>query len=130
MQEGDPGAYMDDGVHLHLRLTLAGGVRLGPGKIRLLEAIAESGSISQAAREMLMSYRRAWLLVNSVNQGLGEPVVTSRSGGSRGGGARVTQAGHRVIALYRAMERKARDAAGEELEALAGLARSGHHGEG
>ena len=114
----EPAGSGSDGVRLSLRLTLDGGVRLGPGKIRLLEAVAGTGSISAAARAMAMSYRRAWLLINSLNEALESPVVESRSGGRKGGGALVTARGRELIALYHSMERKARRAVDEELHAL------------
>ena len=113
-----------DDVRLSLRMRLGHGVRLGPGKIRLLEAIDDTGSISAAARSMGMSYRRAWLLVDSINQAMAEPVVESHSGGARGGGARLTPGGHEIIRLYKAMEEKALQAVATELDALGALARA------
>ena len=78
--------------------------RLGPGKVRLLELIVENGSISAAAREMNMSYRRAWLLIDELNGIFGKPVVETTAGGAGGGGARVTPFGLSVIAAFRAIE--------------------------
>ncbi len=98
--------------------------RLGPGKIALLELIAETGSISAAGRKHAMSYRRAWLLVEDLNQIFGEALVTARPGGSGGGGAALTPAGERVVALYREAERKMRAAAAKE---IAGIERSLAH---
>lgn len=89
--------------------------RLGPGKIALLEAIRTTGSISAAGRAHQMSYRRAWLLVEDLNKSFGEPLVKAHPGGAKGGGAALTQAGERVIALYRAAEEKMRAAAAEEI---------------
>src|SRR5919108_2663065 len=75
---------------LWIRIDLPGGRRVGPGKIRLLELIDETGSISAAGRAMAMSYRRAWLLVESLNTSFRERVVDAQPGGRHGGGARLT----------------------------------------
>jgi len=79
-------------------------IAIGPGKADLLEAIAASGSISESARRLGMSYRRAWLLVDTMNRCFREPVVASAAGGSGGGGAEVTPFGRTVLARYRALE--------------------------
>jgi molybdate transport system regulatory protein len=75
------------------RVDLASGLRIGSGKISLLETIRSTGSISAAARSLEMSYRRAWLLVEEINNGSHEPAVTAESGGRHGGGAVVTAVG-------------------------------------
>jgi molybdate transport system regulatory protein len=80
--------------------------RLGPGKIALLEGIIATGSISAAGRGMGMSYRRAWLLVDALNRMFAEPVVVAAAGGARGGGAQVTETGRRLVATYRAIEKR------------------------
>jgi len=80
---------------------------IGPGKAELIERIASTGSISAAARAMRMSYRRAWQLVEALNKDCRQPVVSTAIGGTRGGGARVTPFGLRLVAEYRAMEEKA-----------------------
>lgn len=90
---------MSDLARLSLRIEFGNGDRLGPGKIELLERIAVDGSISAAARALEMSYRRAWLLVESLNAMFGEPVVQTRIGRADGGGAVVTPFGERLIAL-------------------------------
>jgi molybdate transport system regulatory protein len=108
---------------LSIRIDLASGDRIGPGKIALLEAIRSTGSISAGARSLGMSYRRAWLLVEEVNDALREPAVTAETGGRSGGGAVVTPVGKRVIALYRAIETTARTAAGQEFRAMGKLVR-------
>ncbi len=82
-------------------------VRLGSGKVRLLELIAETGSISAAARQMEMSYRRAWLLIDEVNGIFGNPVVETVTGGTGGGGAKITPLGEAVIAAFRDIENNA-----------------------
>src|SRR6516165_7128884 len=92
------------GIRISVRIDLASGKRIGPGKIALLEAIRSTGSISAAARSLDMSYRRAWMLVEEVNHALREPAVTAETGGRRGGGAVVTPAGEHLVGLYRTIE--------------------------
>ena len=89
---------------------------MGPGKAELVERIASTGSISAAARAMGMSYRRAWQLVESLNRAYREPLVATAIGGKRGGGARVTPFGRRVVAAFRAMEGKASRAIAGDLK--------------
>ncbi len=95
-----------------------GEVRLGPGKIRLLELIAEHRSISEAARAMDMSYRRAWLLVADLNQSFRQPVTTTRTGGKGGGYAELTPFGLDLIRRYRAIEHDAAAAVAPQLAEL------------
>ena len=95
-----------------------GEVRLGPGKIQLLELIDAHGSISEAARMMDMSYRRAWLLVAALNTMFREPVVATKLGGKAGGGAQLTAFGAHVISRYRDMERLAQAAIAPHLNEL------------
>ena len=111
------------GTRLSIRIDLASVDRIGPGKIALLEAIRSTGSISAAARSLGMSYRRAWLLVEQINDALREPAVTAETGGRHGGGAVVTAVGERVVDLYRAIESHARAAAGGEFRAIGKLVR-------
>ncbi|WP_375465848.1 winged helix-turn-helix domain-containing protein [uncultured Methylobacterium sp.] len=96
---------------LSIRIDLGPDNRLGPGKVRLLEMIAEHGSISGAGRALGMSYRRAWMLVEAINTGFGRPVVEAQIGGRSGGGARLSPFGIEVVAQYRAIERAATAAA-------------------
>jgi molybdate transport system regulatory protein len=103
---------------LTIRIDLSGHGAIGPGKIRLLELVGESGSISAAGRAMNMSYRRAWMLVDGLNRCFRAPVVSTQLGGSRGGGAVLTGLGHDLIARYRAIERAAAKASSSELAAL------------
>jgi molybdate transport system regulatory protein len=110
-------------VRLFVRLDLAGGDRIGPGKIALLEAISAKGSISGAARHLGMSYRRAWLLVEELNGALCKPAVTAVKGGSRGGGATLTAVGESIIEHYRAIEDLARSSANGEFKAIGKLIR-------
>ena len=92
---------------LTLRVMGAGSPAIGPGKAALVEHIAKSGSISSAARAMGMSYRRAWQLVEALNESFAEPVVVTAIGGTRGGGAKVTAFGMELVSRFRAMENKA-----------------------
>ena len=92
--------------------------RIGPGKIRLLEQVRETGSISAAGRAMEMSYRRAWLLIDSLNSTFGQPVVQTKLGGKGGGAASLTAFGAELVARYRAMEKKAGKAIAADLAAL------------
>ena len=113
-------------TRLTIRFDFEGGRRLGAGKIALLEAIEKTGSISAAGRAHGMSYRRAWLLVEELNQIFASPLVAARHGGAKGGGAELTDEGRRVVALYRAAEAKMRSGASKEIEALErGLAPEG-----
>ncbi|HLG89592.1 MAG TPA: LysR family transcriptional regulator [Alphaproteobacteria bacterium] len=93
-------------------------VRLGPGKVQLLELIDRHGSISEAARMMDMSYRRAWLLVAELNQGFRQPVVAAQTGGKGGGHAGLTDFGREIVKRYRAIEQDARKAVAKHLDAL------------
>jgi len=90
--------------HAHIRLDFSGTCSLGPGKIGLLEGIERTGSLSAAARALGMSYRRAWLLLHSTNEGFSEPVVELSVGGKDGGGTRLTEFGRRLVADYRRFE--------------------------
>ncbi|HXW23893.1 MAG TPA: LysR family transcriptional regulator [Xanthobacteraceae bacterium] len=111
------------GPRLSIRIDLASGDRIGPGKIALLEAIRATGSISAAARRLDMSYRRAWLLVEQLNDALREPAVTATPGGRRGGGAALTAIGTRLVELYRSIETIAQSSARDEFGAVGKLAR-------
>lgn len=104
---------------LSLRIDFEGGGRLGPGKARLLECIAQTGSISAGARAMGMSYKRAWDLVEETARLAGAPVVETRAGGAQGGGARLTAAGEELLATFRAIEEAAAGAAAPLIEKLA-----------
>jgi molybdate transport system regulatory protein len=108
-----------DAARLTIRVDFGGHGALGPGKIRLLELIGAHGSISAAGRAMGMSYRRAWLLVDSLNQAFREPVVATQHGGSGGGGAALTAAGEVLVARYRALERDVEGAAAGHMAAMA-----------
>ncbi len=104
---------------LTLRVLGKSAAAMGPGKAELVERISRTGSISAAARDMGMSYRRAWQLVESLNATFREPVVETATGGARGGGARVTAFGATVVAQFRAMESKASKAIDGDLRRYA-----------
>jgi molybdate transport system regulatory protein len=108
---------------LLLRILSAKNPAMGPGKARLVALIAETGSISSAARRMGMSYRRAWQLVEALNRSFSEPVVVTAVGGKRGGGAVVTDFGARLVAAYHEMEAKASAAIAADLETYSGYLR-------
>ncbi|MFW1784006.1 winged helix-turn-helix domain-containing protein [Acinetobacter nosocomialis] len=97
-------------LKLQIRILLEQNIAFGPGKADLLEAIARTGSISQAAKSMNMSYRRAWQLVDTMNQCFETALVETQTGGTHGGGAAVTALGHKVLEHYRQMEINARQA--------------------
>jgi molybdate transport system regulatory protein len=103
---------------LTLRIDFDDDRAIGPGKIKLLELIDRHGSISEAGRQMGMSYRRAWLLVDNLNHCFRGPVVTSQTGGQHGGGASLTAFGHSVVQHYREVEVAAHVAAAAHIEAL------------
>ena len=92
-------------ARLTLRVDLSEDRAIGPGKIRLLEAIRDTGSITQAGIALGMSYRRAWLLVDDMNNCFREPVIAAQAGGSHGGGAALTPFGTRLIEQYRVVIR-------------------------
>lgn len=91
-----------------IRVQFGNSFPLGPGKVRLLEAVRSAGSISGAAREARMSYRRAWILIDEVNRSFREPLVETATGGRGGGGARVTEMGEQVLDRYHLLEEKVR----------------------
>ena len=100
-----------------LRLYLRSDRPLGPGKVKILESIRDGGSISEAAG-MRMSYRSAWLRVDSMNSQFRKPVVSTTLGGRGGGSATLTEFGADVIHRYRTMERATRRAIAKDLAAL------------
>ena len=93
----------DPGVRL--RIVLAPGVGIGPGKAELLAGIRETGSIAAAGRRIGMSYKRAWLLASALNSHFPVPLIEATKGGRSGGGARLTALGEEVLGAYREMER-------------------------
>lgn len=91
-------------VGLRFRLVLEPDIAIGPGKADLLEGVRDTGSIAAAARRLGMSYKRAWLLVESMNRCFREPLVVASKGGNARGGARLTPTGEEVLARYRRIE--------------------------
>lgn len=104
---------------VRFRVDFCEACSVGVGKIELLEAIARAGSLSQAARQMSMSYRRAWLLVDSLNREFDTPVASTSIGGSGGGGAVLTEFGQSLIDAYRALEAGIGTLAARHLRAIA-----------
>ncbi len=105
-------------MRFRLRITAGDAIAIGPGKIALIEAIAETGSITAAAKSLDMSYRRAWLLLDELNRSLTKPAVDSAKGGPNGGGSQVTEAGMKLITLYRHIEAKAAKTCSAEVARL------------
>ena len=103
---------------LTIRIDFGAYGYLGPGKIALMELISKHGSISAAGKDMGMSYRRAWLLVDEINQIFREPLVEKQMGGSGGGGARLTKLGRDIVGRYRAIEGAAATASAADLRAM------------
>jgi molybdate transport system regulatory protein len=103
---------------VRLRVQIAPGIALGPGKADLLEGIRDTGSISAAGRRMRMSYKRAWQLVDELNRLFDTPLVSASKGGSGGGGAALTKAGEDVLSRYRRMHAACCKAIGRDLVAL------------
>jgi molybdate transport system regulatory protein len=104
----------------HLRISLSESFYIGPGRADLMELIAETGSISEAARRMGMSYKRAWGLVQALNDGFGTALVETARGGKEQG-AVLTAAGREVLERYRGMQDTTRRAIARDVEALAAL---------
>lgn len=107
-------------ARLRLRIDFSPSGSVGPGKIRLLEQIGDTGSISAAARALEMSYRRAWLLIDDLNQLFRDPVVSASAGGRKGGGAELTPFGRTLIGEYRAIEAEVQAAVSARLDRLQG----------
>lgn len=105
-------------TRLRLRLVFGDDAMLGPGKAELLERIRDTGSIAAAGRQMQMSYKRAWMLVETLNAIFREPLVDSVRGGPQGGGARLTPAGTAVLAQYRSLEATVAEAGAAQIAAL------------
>jgi molybdate transport system regulatory protein len=121
---GDP--TPDRRPTLFLRFEFGGDDRIGPGKIALLEAVVRERSISAAARAMGMSYRRAWLLIDTMNQMFREPVVRARPGRATGGSAEVTPFGASLVASYRDAEAKAAKASARLVDEIVAALKRGY----
>jgi len=105
-------------LSVRLRVDFGPASSIGPGKIALLEHIDSSGSLSQAARELGMSYRRAWLLLDDINHTFSEAVATTSAGGAGGGGAQLTAFGKKLVTAFRETEREASETARKQLSWL------------
>lgn len=101
-----------------IRVTRGEEIAIGPGKIALLEAVRDQGSITMAAKSIGMSYRRAWLLLDEVNRSLRKPATASAQGGQHGGGSVVTPEGEALIRTYRDLERQAERSCAEQIRQL------------
>lgn len=112
---------MPGNIDVKVRIMVGGEIAFGPGKADLLDAIAQTGSISAAARVMKMSYRRAWLLVDAMNRSFRDPLITTAAGGQKGGGAAVTANGQAVLARYRSMQQTVSTALQADQEAFVGM---------
>ena len=103
---------------VRLRIVLEPDIAIGPGKADLLEGIKKTGSIAAAGREMSMSYKCAWTLVESMNECFKEPLVQANRGGNERGGAQLTRTGERVLETYRRMETQSRKAIAKDMRSL------------
>jgi molybdate transport system regulatory protein len=121
------GEPMSDPV-IRFRMDFAAPFSVGPGKIALLEGIQRAGSLSQAARDLGMSYRRAWQLLASLNRSFRKPVVVTVKGGRGGGGARLTGFGRELLGRYRAFEEDTQARASRAFKSIADKARRGTRG--
>ena len=116
-------AGAQDMREIKLRVYVGEVIAMGPGKADLLDAIADTGSISGAGRALGMSYRRCWELVSIMNGQFVEPLVLSAKGGSNGGGAELSPLGNAVLKRYRAMERRAKNAIASDVQHMRSLLR-------
>ncbi|BAN28146.1 winged helix-turn-helix domain-containing protein [Caballeronia insecticola] len=108
-------------VRFRMRIMKGETIALGPGKVALLEAVREHGSISAAARSLDMSYRRAWLLIDETNRSLKSPATVSEQGGQSGGGCVLTEVGESIVQLYRDIEAQAEAACAGQIASLTKL---------
>jgi molybdate transport system regulatory protein len=106
---------------ISIRVILDADTQMGPGKVGLLQSIDETGSIAAAGRQLGMSYKRAWYLIDTMNAYFHEPVVISTKGGNARGGAKLTETGRVALRIYRQMEAKARRAVAHDLQSLVSL---------
>ncbi|RFU44832.1 LysR family transcriptional regulator [Paraburkholderia sp. DHOC27] len=106
-----------------MRIRTGETVALGPGKVDLLEAVREQGSISAAARSLGMSYRRAWLLIDELNKSLKSPATVSEQGGQSGGGCVLTPVGETIVRLYREVEAQAQKSCAKQISELTRMIR-------
>ncbi len=112
---------MSEYPHLRLRVVLSADTFIGPGKADLLQGIDDAGSIAAAGRRMGMSYKRAWMLMETMNAYFGEPLAIASKGGKAGGGALLTPKGKQVLACFRRIEARTARAAAKDLAQLSAL---------
>jgi len=112
------GSYKTENGLAHLRVKYSDRFYMGPGRADLLQGIVETGSIAASGKRMGMSYKRAWSLVQALNDGWGQPLVETSRGGAAQGGASLTADGQTVLRSYRAMQEATRGAIAEEFEAV------------
>jgi molybdate transport system regulatory protein len=111
--------------HLSIRIDFEpSGSALGPGMVQLLERVADQGSIRSAAASMRMSYRKAWLLIQEMQDTFNGAIVTTEIGGSDGGGTKLTELGAQLLKTYRRIENRTARAAEADLESLAALVKA------
>ncbi|MEO8153256.1 MAG: winged helix-turn-helix domain-containing protein [Rhizobacter sp.] len=115
------GSAVKPAAKFRFRITAGDVIAVGPGKISLLEAIDETGSITSAAKSLDMSYRRAWMLLDELNRALRQPAVDSAKGGQNGGGSELTDVGRQLIDTYRRIESTAASACAADIKRLLGL---------
>ena len=108
-------------ARFRMRVTVGEVIAIGPGKIALLEAIARTGSLTAAAKELDMSYRRAWMLLDELNGSLRQPAVESAKGGQFGGGSALTEVGLELIDLYRRVDQTAAAACAADIKRMLAL---------
>lgn len=119
----NPSRSHHSSVKCRIRVMLNDEIAVGPGKADLLAAIRDTGSISAAGKQLGMSYRRAWLLVDAMNRCFKAPLVETATGGQAGGGARLTVHGEKVLVRYEAMMDEIDGVAREHLRGLRTLLR-------
>ena len=120
-RERAPPTRVQPEAKFRVRIMAGDVIAIGPGKVALIEAIDETGSITAAAKRLQMSYRRAWLLLNELNRALKQPAVDSATGGQHGGGSALTPTGRELVEAYRRIESSAAKACRADLARLVGL---------
>jgi molybdate transport system regulatory protein len=118
-----PSAAKSPELKARFRIVCGGDIALGPGKVELLALLVKTGSLNEAARQLDMSYMRAWTLVNTMNECFRDPVVVAERGGKNGGGMKVTETGRRALTLYQEMESAAIDSSAASWRRLQKLLR-------
>ena len=108
-------------ARFRLRIHAGERIAIGPGKVALLEAIRDHGSLTAAAKALDMSYRRAWVLVDELNRSLRRPAVHTATGGRHGGGSALTPVGEEIVERYRRIELTAEQACAADIDALGAL---------